>query len=244
MRRSAPRPSKPCGIVSGTPPVCSVTTRMPYRPELRRQLAAVGLDRVQRHLETADVVIVERLARPAEPEDHAGIAAGSCGERPPANEADEVSGCRSPAGRRPLHPNADGMRAVADLVVAHRPEIMASMIELAGLTKVFGRTVAVDDLTFTVGRAGHRLPRAQRRGQDHHDADDPRPRPPDRGHGHRSTASAYRELRRPAARGRRAARRQGGPRRPNRRAHHLRWLARPATGSRAAGSTRCSTWSA
>jgi hypothetical protein len=27
---------------------------------------------------------------------------------------------------------------------------MASMIELAGLTKVFGRTVAVDDLTCSV----------------------------------------------------------------------------------------------
>ena len=48
------------------------------------------------------------------------------------------------------------------------------MIEAFGLTKRYGQKTAVDDLTFTV-RPGdrHRLPRAQRRGQVDHDADDP-----------------------------------------------------------------------
>ena len=71
------------------------------------------------------------------------------------------------------------------------PEIMDPMIELAGLTKVFGANPCRrrPDLLGRAGR-GHRLPRPERRGQDHHDADDPRARPPDGG---------YRDHRRPAA---------------------------------------------
>jgi len=52
---------------------------------------------------------------------------------------------------------------------------MSPMIELAGLTKVFGRTRAVDDLTCSVEPGmvtGFLGP--QRRGQDHHHAADPR----------------------------------------------------------------------
>ena len=49
------------------------------------------------------------------------------------------------------------------------------MIEAAGLTKRYGQTLAVDNLSFTVQpRAGHRLPRPERGGQVHHHADDPR----------------------------------------------------------------------
>ena len=56
------------------------------------------------------------------------------------------------------------------------------MIEARNLSKVYGTTLAVDDLlSFDVQPGpGHRVPRAQRGGQDHDDADDPRPGPPER----------------------------------------------------------------
>ena len=131
-----------------------------------------------------------------------------------------------PGRPAPLHPNADGMRAVADLVVgAAQPEIMASMIELAGLTKVFGRTRRGrrPDL---LGRArhGHRLPRPERRRQDHDHAADPRARPPDGGHRHdrrpAATASSSDPLRTVGAL------LDASQAHPNRSArNHLRWIA-------------------
>ena len=45
------------------------------------------------------------------------------------------------------------------------------MIEATGLTKRYGKTVAVDNLSFTVERGqGHRVPRPERGGQVHHHA--------------------------------------------------------------------------
>ena len=112
-----------------------------------------------------------------------------------------------------------------------------------GLTKRYGDKTAVDDLTLhRPARRGHRVPRPERRREVHDDADDPRTRrarPPGRS---RSTAARTREHARTAARGRRAA---GGPRgahRPHRAFNHLLALA-ATTASRAAGSTRSSTWS-
>ncbi|MCE0446220.1 hypothetical protein LT493_19825 [Streptomyces tricolor] len=54
------------------------------------------------------------------------------------------------------------------------------MIELEGLTKRYGGTVAVDHLTFTVRPGVVTVPRAQRGREVHHHADDPRARPPHR----------------------------------------------------------------
>ena len=53
-----------------------------------------------------------------------------------------------------------------------------AVIEVRGLTKRYGDVLAVDDLSFDVEPGhGHRLPRAERRGQVHDDADGARPRP-------------------------------------------------------------------
>ena len=41
-------------------------------------------------------------------------------------------------------------------------------VEIAGLSKSFGHTKALDGLDLTVARRHHRLPRTQRRGQVHH----------------------------------------------------------------------------
>ena len=49
------------------------------------------------------------------------------------------------------------------------------MIEAAGLTKRYGATVAVQDLSFTIAPPGDRVPRAERCREIHHDAADPGP---------------------------------------------------------------------
>ena len=83
------------------------------------------------------------------------------------------------------------------------------MIEAHNITKRYGEKVAVDDLSFTVrARHRHRLPRPERRGQVDDDAPDHRPRRADRADASRSTASAYREHRGAAARGRDACSRR------------------------------------
>src|SRR3984885_8012308 len=64
-------------------------------------------------------------------------------------------------------------------------------------------------------RPGDRLPRAERLGQDHDDADDPRSRPPDRRVGHRQRHAVRRVVQRDA-RGRCVAGRHGGAWRPQR----------------------------
>ena len=74
------------------------------------------------------------------------------------------------------------------------------MIEVRGLTKQYGAVRAVDDLTSTSPPGGDRLPRAERRRQVHHDADDRRAGPADRGTA-RSTA-AVRDAAAPLRRGR------------------------------------------
>ena len=112
------------------------------------------------------------------------------------------------------------------------------MIHVHGLTKRFGRKVAVANLSFDVqpGR-GHRLPRSQRVGQEHHDALHARPRP----RRHRRRAVRRQDVRQPAdaaARGRRAARRRlRAPGSLGR--NHLRWIA-ASNGLRKRASTRCS----
>ena len=68
------------------------------------------------------------------------------------------------------------------------------MIEARGLTKRYGDTLAVDNLSFSVEPGqDHRFPRPERRGQDHHDAADPRPGPADQRHGDRQR-QAVRQL--------------------------------------------------
>ena len=101
---------------------------------------------------------------------------------------------------------------------------MGTMIELAGLTKVFGRTRAVDDLTCSIepgvvtgflgpNGAGKTTTMRMILGLDH----------PTSG-----TATIdgkpYRELARPAAHGRGVAGRQAGAPQPSAR-DHLRWIA-------------------
>ena len=63
----AARPSKSAGIVSGTPPVCRVSTRMPYG-ELAGQIPAQGLDGAERDLQPSEVGL--RIAVAAEGENH------------------------------------------------------------------------------------------------------------------------------------------------------------------------------
>ncbi len=89
--------------------------------------------------------------------------------------------------------------------------VMDATIEAHGLSKRYGSTLAVDDLTFTVQPGpGDRLRRAERRGQVDHDADDPRPRCAGQRHGARQRP-ALRVARRSAAGGRGAARRASIP---------------------------------
>ena len=118
---------------------------------------------------------------------------------------------------------------------------MAPMIELAGLTKVFDRTRAVDDLTCSVepgmvtgflgpNGAGKTTTMRLILGLDHPTA---------------GTATidgrVYRELSDPLRTvGALLDAAQAHPNRSTR--NHLRWIAATA-GSRPSGSTRCSTWS-
>ena len=143
-----------------------------------------------------------------------------------------------PATAQPADPAPTTMKSYAVT-----SDSMGSMIELAGLTKVFGRTRAVDDLTCSIepgvvtgflgpNGAGKSTTMRMILGLDHPTSGtatiDGRP---------------YRELTDPLRHGRRAARRQAdapqpvGARAPALDRGH-------ATGSRPAGSTRCSTWSA
>ena len=117
------------------------------------------------------------------------------------------------------------------------------MIEARGLTKRYGDKLAVDELSFTVepGRvtgflgpngAGKTTTMRMILGLDQ----------PTGGLGHRERQAVPRRCQ-PDARGRRAARRQGDARRPQR----LQPPALPGPDqrpARGAGSTRCSTWSA
>ena len=118
---------------------------------------------------------------------------------------------------------------------------MGTMIELAGLTKVFGQTRAVDDLTCTIepgvvtgflgpNGAGKTTTMRMILGLDHPTSGsatiDGKPIPP-----------ADRPA---AARGRVAGRQQIHPDRSVR--AHLRWIA-ATTSCRSAESTRSSTWS-
>jgi hypothetical protein len=75
------------------------------------------------------------------------------------------------------------------------------MIEARGLVKRYGSAAAVDDPQFRrPARHGDRVPRAERRGQVHHDADDPRPGPAgrrggqDHGQNHRDLRWPLREV--------------------------------------------------
>ena len=84
------------------------------------------------------------------------------------------------------------------------------MITVQSLTKKYAGFTAVDDVTFTARRPGHRLSRAQRRREVHHDADHGRAHPR-----HLRIRRGLRAaLRRPAqpGRGRRPARRLGAAR--------------------------------
>ena len=153
-----------------------------------------------------------------------------------------------PGRPAPLHPNAEGMRSGRrprrrSGGSRRQPEIMSPMIELAGLTKVFGRTRAVDDLTCSIepgmvtgflgpNGAGKTTTMRMILGLDHPTA---------------GTATidgrAYRELQRPAAHRRRAAGRQAGASEPvGAQPPALDRGDQPDPGRR--GSTRCSTWSA
>ena len=67
------------------------------------------------------------------------------------------------------------------------------MIEARNLTKHFGDTVAVDDLSFDVRPGMVTGFLAERRRQDDDDEDDPRTRPSERRHGHRRRRR-YRDL--------------------------------------------------
>ena len=74
MSTISSRPSKPSGSVSGTPPLASVTTRIPCAPELDGELAPHRLDRVEGDLRPSQVVVARgaaAVARAAEGEDHA-----------------------------------------------------------------------------------------------------------------------------------------------------------------------------
>ena len=70
---------------------------------------------------------------------------------------------------------------------------MEATIEVSGLRKRFGPALALDGMSFTVAAgAGDRVRRAERSGQVHHDAGDPRPGRGRRGHraDRRPTATA------------------------------------------------------
>ena len=119
------------------------------------------------------------------------------------------------------------------------------MIEAQSLTKRYGDKVAVDDLSFSVepgqitgflGPNGAGKTTTMRL--------HPRAGPPDRGDRDRARQGRSRAAGPADAGGGRAAGRQGGARRPAARYNHLRCLAADQQPARAAGSTRCSTWSA
>ena len=115
----------------------------------------------------------------------------------------------------PAHPNAAGMRAVADLVAdCGRVTVMWRDDRVGRAHQGIWPNPRSrrSDLHHRAGR-GDRLPRPERGGQDDDDADDPRPGPSDVGHrDHRRQALP--RAGRPAAPRRRAAGRQADPSQP------------------------------
>ena len=181
--------------------------------------------------------------------------------RPGAGRARPAGPLRiSPAGSRPAHrlrsrtkissaadaPHPSGPEdwlAAGKRAPGPAPTKGHSMIEARGLTKRYGDKLAVDHLSFTVEPGpDHRLPRPERGGQDHHDAADPRAWTTRPSGSVTVNGKAFRQLRPPDARSRRAAGRQGRARRPQR----LQPPAVPGPDQRPApraGSARCWTWS-
>ena len=85
-----------------------------------------------------------------------------------------------------LHPNAAGMRAVADLVSERAGNLNYESDDRVGRPDQGVRPNPCGRRPDLLGRTrhGHRLSRPERRGQDHHHAGDPRAGPPDGGHRH------------------------------------------------------------
>ena len=59
----------------------------------------------------------------------------------------------------------------------HRQVRSALMITVSGLTRQYGKRLAVDDMTFDVAGSRHRIRRPERRREVDHHADDGRARP-------------------------------------------------------------------
>ena len=118
------------------------------------------------------------------------------------------------------------------------------MIEAKGLTKRYGATVAVDDLSFEVEtRQGDRLPRPERGRQVDHHADDPRSGHPDRAATVTIDGQRYRDLHQPLTKV--GALLDAKWVHPNRSARaHLALDGRVQQAAEGLASTRCWRWSA